>query len=620
MKTNILLLFILISLFSSAQNLKPFKHDNGLWGYKDTDGYTRIDAKYKEAENFYDGLAAVLDVKKEKWTFINEQGDYMFEPRFKYKPKSFENGLAIVIGDFTKSALYYGVINKRGDYIIPAKYDMVSGPCKGVYHLRNENKLKYDIRDDTHGLALTNGTILSEPVFEGAESCPDDNGWIKVTLNGRNKYQHIDGRLSDAPAKINYSGVPKKDYFIKQDKLVNLITGSETSIPLGSTFVNDYYIAISGDTLIYPTPEGYNYLKSEDGEYLNARNSQDKKELIIGHPEFYLAHVKITEYNFERTYLLYQNNSAVKLSDKFISPIFRSKYFSVLVGKSQIKQDSVFYAIIDNKGNILGNNIHDYKVLADETTIVYSKNDSIFFYDGQNHKVIATYVSAFPAVFYSSSVKLQNIDWFPVKAGSNSINFIRIDNREVALSDISGTNALPFVKDKAAILRDTLWGAIDRNNNTVVPFEYTKISESVHYNMLLLCGGNKKDCFDFLEVPKKPNSPEDNVTIYVKYTFWGQKYSDFDPVYFATVLTKQKFVDNSEVQKFTDEQALKWLTTEGKNYYHNTYYKVEGDAKNFEEVWQRKHVSIESEKQYLDFRDQVRQRPSLGAAVIISYY
>jgi hypothetical protein len=130
---------------------------------------------------------------------------------------------------------------------------------------------------------------------------------------------------------------------------------------------------------------------------------------------------------------------------------------------------------------------------------------------------------------------------------------------------------------------------------------------------------NNKDCYDFLKLPEKPKSPDDIVTIYLKYTFFGQKYSSVDPVFFVSVTTRQKYIDNMAVQKYVDEQAFKWLTTVGTNWYMDYHKKVPGDPVNFQDVWNRKLVQKLSENQWTQFRDLVKEQPNLGSAAVLTY-
>jgi hypothetical protein len=609
---------LILPIFSIAQHLKPFKSESGLWGYKDSEGNIVIQPGFKDAKEFSEGLAAVLDAKKEKWTFINSAGNYIFEPRYKYPPRPFNDGFSIVVGDYTKSSFYYGVINTTGNTIVPAKYSKITGPCNGVFLLINENEKKYDISDDTYGFASTTGKIISEPVFSEASPCADEDGWIPVRLNGKKKYQHIDGRLSDWPQRSKYSGIPIKDYLLLPQSIVNLVTGLTVNVSGTPVFVNDYLIALEGDTLVYPTPDGYTYLKTPEGAYLFAEHEKNKKPLIWGMPQYYLASTRGPQWQEWKYYMVGPDKSILKLSDQYLQrSTAGSKYFSVLYGSGKENRDSVYYVILNNKGFVLGNSIKDYDLIFKDSILVYSINDSIFYYDGINHRKIAAYASALPDGLYSSAIRFDKITELPVKLSKDKIEFINKTTRQVTLTNIEGSKALPFINGKAPVLRNGLWGAINRNNEIVVPFEYAKITEYTKYNMLMIC--NNKDCYDFLKLPEKPKSPDDIVTIYLKYTFFGQKYSSVDPVFFVSVTTRQKYIDNMAVQKYVDEQAFKWLTTVGTNWYMDYHKKVPGDPVNFQDVWNRKLVQKLSENQWTQFRDLVKEQPNLGSAAVLTY-
>ncbi len=76
MKTKTFFIFCLIlfgAIAVQAQELKPFKADNGLWGFNDQNGKEIVPAKYDGARDFSDGLAFVSE-PYQKGGFIDKTG------------------------------------------------------------------------------------------------------------------------------------------------------------------------------------------------------------------------------------------------------------------------------------------------------------------------------------------------------------------------------------------------------------------------------------------------------------------------------------------------------------------------------------------------------------------
>lgn len=67
----------------------------GKYGYIDTKCNIVISPKYKNCQNFSDGLAAVQD-NNELWGFIDKTGRYVIEPMFRHEPFPFYSGYAKV--------------------------------------------------------------------------------------------------------------------------------------------------------------------------------------------------------------------------------------------------------------------------------------------------------------------------------------------------------------------------------------------------------------------------------------------------------------------------------------------------------------------------------------------
>jgi hypothetical protein len=107
------------------------------FGYVDKTGRFVIEARFADAEDFSDGLAAVRtessfsslegsDESATKYGFVDKTGKFVIAPKFD-GVESFSEGLAAVnIGD------KYGYIDKTGKLVIPARFDSVFPFSEGL--------------------------------------------------------------------------------------------------------------------------------------------------------------------------------------------------------------------------------------------------------------------------------------------------------------------------------------------------------------------------------------------------------------------------------------------------------------------------------------------------------
>ncbi len=80
-------------------------------GFIDRDGNIVIDAQFREARQFNEGLAAVKI--GDKWGYIDRQGNMVIEPKFA-EAGSFDKRLAVVS---EPPLIPWGYINQQGDYV-----------------------------------------------------------------------------------------------------------------------------------------------------------------------------------------------------------------------------------------------------------------------------------------------------------------------------------------------------------------------------------------------------------------------------------------------------------------------------------------------------------------------
>lgn len=94
--------------------------DNYMMGYVDKAGREVVPPKYKEARAFSDGLAAVT-ADNLRWGFIDTTGREVLPMQYRFA-RNFKGDYAVV--KIEKGLYsYYGLINRKGEEVIPAEYD-----------------------------------------------------------------------------------------------------------------------------------------------------------------------------------------------------------------------------------------------------------------------------------------------------------------------------------------------------------------------------------------------------------------------------------------------------------------------------------------------------------------
>ncbi len=157
-------------------NYKPFKDNNGKWGFKDENGHIVIPAKYDRITGFSEGLSCVKS--KEKWRFI-DKNDRVVLPGEYEEAYSFSEGLAAV-----KINGKYGFIDKTGRLVIPAKYD------SGFVFLEGLAAVKLN---DKYGFIDKNDKIVIPFLYEAASKFSEGLACVKTA--GKEGYIDKTGKL-----------------------------------------------------------------------------------------------------------------------------------------------------------------------------------------------------------------------------------------------------------------------------------------------------------------------------------------------------------------------------------------------------------------------------------------
>ena len=167
-----------------SEGLAPFRV-KGQWGFIFTDGSVAIGPNYKSVGYFSNGLAWAK-TESGKVGFINAQGNWVIEPKFKAAKDFSTDGIARVksegwtfidksgteitpsiagsYGDFNdglaycKSGKKVGFIDKTGKVVIDLQFDKVRGFKNGYAAVRQGEKW---------GFIDTKGKWVIEPKFDG---------------------------------------------------------------------------------------------------------------------------------------------------------------------------------------------------------------------------------------------------------------------------------------------------------------------------------------------------------------------------------------------------------------------------------------------------------------------
>jgi hypothetical protein len=126
--------------------------DNNIekWGFVDKKGKIRINPRFMDVMEFSEGLCAVKN-DNQKWGYTDPTGNMAIKYQFDYAG-SFRNGKAIV-----QSGNKYGVINKKGEYILNPQFN----------EMGMDNDIFIIERNKQWGWVNKDGKDIIPPQFDG---------------------------------------------------------------------------------------------------------------------------------------------------------------------------------------------------------------------------------------------------------------------------------------------------------------------------------------------------------------------------------------------------------------------------------------------------------------------
>lgn len=112
---------------------------NGKWLFVNKRGDVVISTNYETVEDFSEGLVAVC--KNGKWGFIDKNGNVVVPIKFDYV-RAYQEGMAVVSEmDEYGNCSNYGLINVKGDIIIPMQYDWIpNGFQEGLAVVKKDDR------------------------------------------------------------------------------------------------------------------------------------------------------------------------------------------------------------------------------------------------------------------------------------------------------------------------------------------------------------------------------------------------------------------------------------------------------------------------------------------------
>lgn len=205
------------------------------WGYIDTAGKIAITPIFSQAENFSEGLAAVLISENGKWGFINKKGVMVIQPNYDYA-SSFSNGMAVVTvnesGEDKK-----GYIDTNGKLLIPIKYSQAYGFDENLAPVFNVEMKKWGFIDKRGELVIDYKFDSTFGFSEGLAAVEIDKKWGYINAKG-------DIQIKPSFIYINYFK-PSQDTYAFQEGLSAVWIGNEENGKIG--FINK-----KGEIIIKP--------------------------------------------------------------------------------------------------------------------------------------------------------------------------------------------------------------------------------------------------------------------------------------------------------------------------------------------------------------------------------
>ncbi len=198
----------------AAKELKPFQNDDK-WGYAILPAVDSlvvpIPFEYLEAYEFSNGLAAVRSkpcTDKCTYYYIDKGNQRAFAEEFNYAG-NFEHGYAVVgIGNCEEDSCMYGLIDKRGKFLIAPEYEEINEPTEDFYLVAKDGKYGFLNKKGEVVISLKYTDAL--PFSQGVAAVGIDGNWFFVDKTGKqafyNRFQNVSS-FSDSLCAATPDGI-----------------------------------------------------------------------------------------------------------------------------------------------------------------------------------------------------------------------------------------------------------------------------------------------------------------------------------------------------------------------------------------------------------------------------
>ena len=155
-------------------------------------GYSLIDKQGRTLKNFEysyvmsisDGMMAFTPMQNGKYGYLNDKGNVAIAPAFLFA-QDFNDGAAVVNGSEHYSVKQYGLINKKGKYLIKPQYNEILQLGEGMAALGIPIDADNSFAGSKYALTTRNGEILSDFAYYSIGSFNDG---IASVYNNTNSF------------------------------------------------------------------------------------------------------------------------------------------------------------------------------------------------------------------------------------------------------------------------------------------------------------------------------------------------------------------------------------------------------------------------------------------------
>lgn len=489
MKNLFILIFLILTcqFFAQLYNGKNFKLRE------------ELSKKYDYVSYLSDDVA-VFRTKNQKEGVIDSLGNILVEPKFSYIA-DFENGFAEAGNNF-KGNFKRGIINKKGDVIIPFIYTYIFRCCKERIRIGKNNK---------YGLIDYNNTVIIPILYDNIYESDDDKIFL-VQKGNRFAYFEENGKQF---TKFEFSNAERfrngKASVVLENNSGTLINekGEKLLKPIPNVRIDDYenenfylvsniktnkkgVISNNGE-IIFPSiyeeiaifEDRFIIKKNEKYAVFKSKNEQTSK---------YYDYI-FSSINNKLEVIEKDKKGVIDKDDNIFLPLIFSNLF-VLKDKFYVLKKGDFYTVLDiNKNVIIPEEYKFYSVT--EKNIIGEKNGAFHLISGENFENYKQ-ISGVDKIYEKWLV--QNIDSSFLKISKqDKFGVMNLSGRfiiEPQYEDIIVYySALPFAAKK-----NGKWGLINEQNEIVKDFIYDQINfakETIYLHL-----GNKKEVMGSRFSPK----------------------------------------------------------------------------------------------------------------------